>query len=40
VKKFPGAPELAELMRARQGFREVNWEYVTFGAVALHLGVR
>ena len=39
VEKFPSVVELADLMRAA-GFREVRWEYMTFGAVALHLGVR
>jgi demethylmenaquinone methyltransferase/2-methoxy-6-polyprenyl-1,4-benzoquinol methylase len=39
VKKFPGPQELAGLMRAA-GFSEVTWEYMTFGSVALHLGVK
>jgi demethylmenaquinone methyltransferase / 2-methoxy-6-polyprenyl-1,4-benzoquinol methylase len=38
IRKFPSAPELAEAMRAA-GFREVRFEYLTGGAVALHLGV-
>jgi demethylmenaquinone methyltransferase/2-methoxy-6-polyprenyl-1,4-benzoquinol methylase len=39
VKRFPGAAELADQMRSA-GFSNVKWEYMTFGAVALHLGVR
>ena len=39
IRKFPSAGELAEDMR-RTGFREVSYEYLTGGAVALHLGVR
>ncbi len=39
VEKFPSAPALAELMRAAE-FHDVRWEYMTFGIVALHLGVR
>lgn len=38
IRKFPDAPELAETMR-RTGFQEVSYEYLTGGAVALHLGV-
>jgi len=37
IGKFPAAPELAEDMR-RQGFENVRFEYLTGGAVALHLG--
>lgn len=39
VRKFPGAPELAEEMR-RAGFANVRFERMTFGIVALHIGVR
>jgi demethylmenaquinone methyltransferase/2-methoxy-6-polyprenyl-1,4-benzoquinol methylase len=37
VRKFPRAEELAEMMR-RAGFAEVEFEYLTGGIVALHLG--
>jgi demethylmenaquinone methyltransferase/2-methoxy-6-polyprenyl-1,4-benzoquinol methylase len=37
IKKFPGAEELAEQMRTA-GFAGVEFERLTFGAVALHLG--
>jgi len=37
VRKFPGAPELAALMQ-NAGFATVDWEYLTFGIVALHVG--
>jgi demethylmenaquinone methyltransferase/2-methoxy-6-polyprenyl-1,4-benzoquinol methylase len=37
IKKFPGAEGLAEQMRAA-GFASVEFERLTFGAVALHLG--
>jgi demethylmenaquinone methyltransferase/2-methoxy-6-polyprenyl-1,4-benzoquinol methylase len=37
VRKCPGAPELAELMKSA-GFDTVDWEYMTFGIVALHVG--
>jgi demethylmenaquinone methyltransferase / 2-methoxy-6-polyprenyl-1,4-benzoquinol methylase len=37
IKKFPGAEGLAEQMRAA-GFTGVEFERLTFGAVALHLG--
>jgi len=37
VRKFPRAPELAEMMRGA-GFAPVDWEYLTFGIVALHVG--
>ena len=37
IKKFPGADGLAEQMRSA-GFASVEFERLTFGAVALHLG--
>lgn len=37
VRKFPEAPGLAELMQD-VGFENVEWEYLTFGIVALHIG--
>jgi demethylmenaquinone methyltransferase/2-methoxy-6-polyprenyl-1,4-benzoquinol methylase len=37
VRKFPEAEELAELMR-ECGYGRVEWEYLTFGIVALHVG--
>jgi demethylmenaquinone methyltransferase/2-methoxy-6-polyprenyl-1,4-benzoquinol methylase len=37
IKKFPGAEGLAEQMRAA-GFGKVEFERLTFGTVALHLG--
>jgi demethylmenaquinone methyltransferase/2-methoxy-6-polyprenyl-1,4-benzoquinol methylase len=37
IRKFPGAERLAEQMRAA-GFSTVEFERMTFGAVALHLG--
>jgi len=37
VKKFPSAPDLATMMRD-SGFDRVEWEYLTFGIVALHIG--
>ena len=37
VAKFPAAPRLAEQMRAA-GFQEIEFEYLTGGIVALHLG--
>src|SRR5258708_6227754 len=37
IRKFPGAQELAERMRAA-GFAKVEFERMTGGAVALHLG--
>lgn len=36
VKKFPGAPELREWMQ-EEGFREVEFDYLSFGIAALHL---
>ena len=37
VRKFPDADELASMMRAH-GFASVDWEYLTFGIAALHVG--
>ena len=37
VRKFPHAQDLAEMMNAT-GFHKVEWEYLTFGIVALHIG--
>jgi demethylmenaquinone methyltransferase/2-methoxy-6-polyprenyl-1,4-benzoquinol methylase len=37
VKKFPNAPELQQMM-AECGFAGVEFEYLTFGISALHLG--
>ncbi len=37
IRKFPGAEELARQMRDA-GFSSVEFERLTFGAVALHLG--
>jgi demethylmenaquinone methyltransferase/2-methoxy-6-polyprenyl-1,4-benzoquinol methylase len=37
VRKFPSAPELAANMR-RAGFGDVEFEYLTGGIVALHVG--
>jgi demethylmenaquinone methyltransferase/2-methoxy-6-polyprenyl-1,4-benzoquinol methylase len=37
VRKFPGPVELAESMR-QAGFREVRYELLTGGIVALHVG--
>lgn len=37
VRKFPSAPELAEQMRAA-GFRDVDYELMTGGIVAVHIG--
>lgn len=39
VQKFPDAPGLAEMMR-RAGYRDVVFERMTFGIVALHTGRR
>lgn len=36
VRKFPAAEELARMMEAA-GFREVRYERMTFGVVAIHL---
>ncbi len=38
VRKFPDAPRLAAAMEAA-GFREVRFDYMTGGIVALHTGV-
>ena len=38
VRKFPDAPQLAGYMR-RAGFREVEYEYLTGGIAALHMGL-
>ncbi len=37
VRKFPGATGLA-LMMKDAGFASVDWEYLTFGIAALHIG--
>ncbi|HKD07585.1 MAG TPA: bifunctional demethylmenaquinone methyltransferase/2-methoxy-6-polyprenyl-1,4-benzoquinol methylase UbiE [Bryobacteraceae bacterium] len=37
VRKFPDADELAAMMRSN-GFARVDWEYLTFGIAALHVG--
>ncbi|MCU1330051.1 MAG: demethylmenaquinone methyltransferase [Bryobacterales bacterium] len=37
VRKFPDAPGLATLIET-SGFAKVDWEYMTFGIVALHIG--
>jgi demethylmenaquinone methyltransferase / 2-methoxy-6-polyprenyl-1,4-benzoquinol methylase len=37
VRKFPDAPELARMM-TDAGFAQVDWEYLTFGIAALHIG--
>ena len=37
VKKFPEAPELAQMMK-ESGYAHVEWEYLTFGIAALHIG--
>jgi demethylmenaquinone methyltransferase/2-methoxy-6-polyprenyl-1,4-benzoquinol methylase len=37
VRKFPDAPQLARMM-TESGFAPVNWEYLTFGIAALHVG--
>lgn len=39
VRRFPDADELAQMMRDA-GFARVSYERMTFGIVALHLGVR
>jgi demethylmenaquinone methyltransferase / 2-methoxy-6-polyprenyl-1,4-benzoquinol methylase len=38
VRKFPAAEDLAADMR-RAGFRQADYEYLTGGIVALHLGI-
>jgi demethylmenaquinone methyltransferase/2-methoxy-6-polyprenyl-1,4-benzoquinol methylase len=37
VRKFPDAPQLAHMM-TEAGFAQVDWEYLTFGIAALHIG--
>ena len=37
IRKFPNAVRLAEMMK-ETGFTRVEWDSLTFGAVALHLG--
>jgi len=37
VRKFPDAPGLARMM-SEEGFAPVEWEYLTFGIAALHIG--
>jgi demethylmenaquinone methyltransferase/2-methoxy-6-polyprenyl-1,4-benzoquinol methylase len=37
VRKFPDAPDLATMMKD-EGFTKVEWEYLTLGIVALHIG--
>ena len=37
VRKFPNAPELAGMLK-EAGFSQVDWEYLTFGIAALHVG--
>ena len=37
VRKFPNAPELAGMM-GDADFDKVDWEYLTFGIAALHIG--
>lgn len=39
IRKFPGAERLSDQMRAA-GFATVEFERMTFGAVALHLGMK
>jgi demethylmenaquinone methyltransferase/2-methoxy-6-polyprenyl-1,4-benzoquinol methylase len=39
IRRFPGAEELAGEMRTA-GFRDVTFERMTAGIVALHLGAR
>ena len=39
VSKFPDAPHLARMMESA-GYRDVRFERMTFGIVALHTGVR
>lgn len=36
---FPNAPHLAQMMR-RAGFAEVTYQYLSFGAMAVHVGVK
>ena len=37
IRKFPDMPGLASMMRD-SGFSRVEYDVLTFGAVALHLG--
>ncbi len=37
VSRFPDAPTLEDMMK-RAGFPSVEWEYLTFGIAALHVG--
>ena len=37
VNKFPGAPELRDMMTC-SGFDKVDWEYLSLGIAALHIG--
>lgn len=39
IRRFPSAPALAQLME-RTGFDPVEYELLTFGAVALHVGTK
>jgi demethylmenaquinone methyltransferase / 2-methoxy-6-polyprenyl-1,4-benzoquinol methylase len=39
VANFPEAPALGDRMR-RAGFVDVRWELLTFGVVAIHVGVK
>ena len=39
IRKFPGAEDLAQLMK-QAGFARVEYDVLTFGAVALHVGVK
>ena len=39
VRKFPDAPDLAVMMQ-EEGYSKVDWEYLTLGIVALHIGRR
>jgi ubiquinone/menaquinone biosynthesis C-methylase UbiE len=37
VRKFPDTQELAQML-SEAGFAPVEWEYLTLGIVALHIG--
>ena len=39
VAHFPGAPQLADRLR-RAGFGDVQWQPLTFGVAAIHVGTR
>ncbi len=39
LSRFPDAPRLAQSMR-EAGFSEVNYRYLSFGAMAVHVGVK